>query len=75
VHLGVCLDHAAWDVRRLAADLLGRSPTETALGLLRARLSIEDNPLVCEALERALDASGTRRTPAPGRSGSMPPRS
>jgi HEAT repeat protein len=75
VHLGVCLDHAAWDVRRLAADLLGRSPTETALGLLRARLSIENNPLVCEALERALDASGTRRTPAPGRSGSMPPRS
>jgi HEAT repeat protein len=76
VHLGVCLDHAAWDVRRLAADLLGRVPTETALGLLRARLSIEENPLVCEALARALeDASGTRRTPAPGRSGSRPPSS
>src|SRR5262249_53460892 len=54
-HLGACLDHEAWDVRRLAADLLGRISGESALGLLRARLSGEDSPPVQAAIARALE--------------------
>lgn len=53
-HLGACLDHEAWDVRRLAADLLGRIGGDVANGLLRTKLSIETEPLVREALLRAL---------------------
>jgi HEAT repeat protein len=53
-HLGACLDHEAWDVRRLAADLLGRIGGEVANGLLRTKLAIETEPLVREALLRAL---------------------
>jgi HEAT repeat protein len=53
-HLGACLDHEAWDVRRLAADLLGKIGGEVAHGLLRTKLSIETEPLVREALLRAL---------------------
>ncbi|MFZ5892137.1 MAG: HEAT repeat domain-containing protein [Myxococcota bacterium] len=72
-HLGACLDHDAWDVRRLAADLLGRISGETALGLLRARLSGEDSPPVQAAISRALErAAGQRRSLPPG--GSLRPR-
>ena len=53
-HLGACLDHEAWDVRRLAADLLGRIGGEVANGLLRTKLAIETEPLVREALLRGL---------------------
>ena len=67
-HLGACLDHEAWDVRRLAADLLGRIGGDVANGLLRAKLAIETEPLVREALLRALgDIDGSiyvrRNTP------------
>lgn len=66
-HLGACLDHEAWDVRRLAADLLGRVAGETALGLLRARLAAEDSPPVQAAIARALErAAGIRRSAPPG---------
>lgn len=68
-HLGVCLDHDNWDVRRLAADLLGRSGETGAMGLLRARLTTEREALVREALGRALEslesARGLRHTVPP----------
>ena len=73
VHLGACLDHDAWDVRRLAADLLSRG-SDAAVGLLRSRLRIEENPLVKDAISRALESmAGVRRTPPPAR-GSYRPR-
>jgi HEAT repeat protein len=74
-HLGACLDHDAWDVRRLAADLLGRSGKSDYLGLLRAKLVVENEPLVKEAIVRALGeleaSSGVRRSPPPSRIGSL----
>jgi HEAT repeat protein len=74
-HLGACLDHSAWDVRRLSADMLGRAGGDSAVLLLRARLAAEDNPRVLEAINRALDAgSGMRHTPLPPRAGSLRPR-
>ena len=54
-HLGVCLDHTAWDVRRLAADLLAKSGEASAMGLLRTRMTTEREPLVLEALNRGLE--------------------
>lgn len=77
-HLGAFLDHEAWGVRRLAADLLGQRGGEVAAGLLRAKRATEREPLVREALERALGVlEGTqpsrRSTPAP-RQGSWRPR-
>ncbi len=68
-HLGACLDHEAWDVRRLAADLLGRIGGDVASGLLRTKLAIETEPLVREALLRALgdvDVAGYVRRNTPG---------
>jgi HEAT repeat protein len=66
-HLGACLDHEAWDVRRLAADLLGRVSGEPALALLRARLAAEESPPVQAAISRALErAAGIRRSLPPG---------
>jgi len=53
-HLAACLDHEAWDVRRLAADLLGRIGGDVVVGLLRTKLAVEAEPLVREALLRAL---------------------
>jgi len=77
-HLGACLDHEAWDVRRLAADLLGRIGGDVANGLLRAKLAIETEPLVREALLRALgDLDGSlyvRRNTPPMDPGSWRPR-
>ena len=67
VHLGACLDQSAWDVRRLAADLLGRAPSEASAALLRARLSVEHDPMVKDALARALESSGQRRSRPPRR--------
>ncbi len=68
-HLGVCLDHTAWDVRRLAADLLAKSGEESAMGLLRTRMTAEREPLVLEALTRGLEtlesARGLRHTVPP----------
>jgi len=77
-HLGACLDHDSWGVRRLAADLLGQKGGEVAAALLRAKRATEREPLVKEALERALSfVEGTaptrRSSPAPGQ-GSWRPR-
>lgn len=74
-HYGACLDHEAWDVRRLSADMLGRAGGESAISLLRARLATEDNPRVLEAISRALElGTGMRHTPLPPRAGSLRPR-
>jgi HEAT repeat protein len=74
-HFGACLDHDAWDVRRLSADMLGRVGGESASLLLRARQATEDNPLVQEAINRALETGhGMRHTPLPHRAGSLRPR-
>ncbi|HKO52864.1 MAG TPA: HEAT repeat domain-containing protein [Polyangiaceae bacterium] len=75
-HFGACVDHDAWDVRRLAADMLGRVGGDSASALLRARLASEDNPLVQEAISRALETAygGARHTPLPHRAGSLRPR-
>lgn len=67
VHLGACLDQSAWDVRRLAADLLGREASDASAALLRARLGVEQDPMVKEALSRALEATGQRRSRPPRR--------
>jgi HEAT repeat protein len=72
LHLGAALDHEAWDVRRLAADLLGRYGNPAA-GPLRARLAVEDDALVREAIGRALDLVVGRRSFLPAR-GSLRPR-
>jgi HEAT repeat protein len=72
LHLGAALDHEAWDVRRLAADLLGRYG-KPAAGPLRARLAVEDDALVREAIGRALDRVVGRRSLSPSR-GSLRPR-
>ena len=71
-HLGACLDHPAWDVRRLAADLLGQRVGDAPKRLLRLRLTSEAEPLVQEALQRSLaqleEVLMSRRTvpPPPG---------
>jgi HEAT repeat protein len=67
VHLGACLDQSAWDVRRLAADLLGRAPSDASAALLRSRLAVETDPMVKDALSRALESSGQRRSRPPRR--------
>jgi len=65
-------DHEAWDVRRLAADVLGRYG-EGAVAPLRARLAVEDDPLVREAIGRALESMvGAHRSPLPTRGSYMP---
>jgi HEAT repeat protein len=54
--LGLCLDHASWEVRRVAAELLGHKGDAPARALLRARLEREKDELVREALGLALGA-------------------
>jgi HEAT repeat protein len=71
-HLAVSLDHEAWDVRRLAADVLGRYG-EPAAAPLRARLGSEEDPLVREAIGRALESMvGAHRSPVPTRGSYLP---
>jgi HEAT repeat protein len=71
-HLSVSLDHEAWDVRRLAADVLGRYGEITAAPL-RARLAVEEDPLVREAISRALESMvGAHRSPVPTRGSYLP---
>lgn len=67
--LAECLDHAEWDVRRLAAELLGGIGGDAALGPLRSRLAVETHELTQGELARAIvdaeTASGRRRTAPP----------
>ena len=65
--LGLALTHEAWDVRRLAADCVGRFGGRDAAWLLRDRMLGEGEPLVREAISRALsaiEAPSTARRPA-----------
>jgi HEAT repeat protein len=72
LHLGACLDHEAWDVRRLVADQLARYGAPAA-GPLRARLAVEDDPLVREAIGRALErVLGVRKSTPPTRGSYWP---
>jgi HEAT repeat protein len=52
--LGLCLDHPSWEVRRLAAELLGQAKSPSAEGLLRARYELEGDPIVREAIALAV---------------------
>jgi HEAT repeat protein len=52
--LGLCLDHSSWEVRRLAAELLGQAKSPSAEGLLRARYERESDPIVREAIASAV---------------------
>lgn len=71
-HLSVSLDHEAWDVRRLAADVLARHG-DAATAPLRARLAVEEDPLVREAIGRALESMvGVHRSPVPTRGSYLP---
>jgi HEAT repeat protein len=70
-HVGACLDHEVWDVRRLAAELLGRRSDAAGKHLLRQRLIDEREPLVREEIQRSLaetEGVPVRRTmpPLPG---------
>lgn len=72
--LGHCLEHVAWDVRRLAADMLGQRGGNASKRLLRGRLADEVEPLVKEAIVRGLSeiegfVPARRTTPPPGPSG------
>ncbi|MFO7178041.1 MAG: HEAT repeat domain-containing protein [Pseudomonadota bacterium] len=72
--LTAALEHEAWDVRGLAADLLARLSGTSARGALRSRLLSEDNPAVREAIAHALDRlSGVRRTSLPALGGGRGP--
>lgn len=53
-----CLHHPVWDVRRLAADVLGSQSTETARHALSEHLSIESESIVREAVIRSLGRHG-----------------
>ena len=57
--LGLCLDHASWEVRRVAAELLGQDQSSGARALLRASYERERDPVV-----RAAIASATSIRPA-----------
>ncbi len=54
--IGMALDHAARDVRRLAAELLGQDGSVASHGLLRARLEREKDVGVRVAIAAALSA-------------------
>ena len=64
--IGMALDHAARDVRRLAAELLGQDASGSSHGLLRARLEREKDVSVRVAIAAALSA---RRGGAGGEEG------
>ena len=57
---GTCLDHESWEVRRVAAEVLGQDGGASARALLRAGLEREKDALVREAITSALAAGGTR---------------
>jgi HEAT repeat protein len=52
--LGHCLDHASWEVRRVAAELLGQDKSPGAQALLRARYEREKEPVVRDAIAAAV---------------------
>jgi HEAT repeat protein len=59
-HVGRALEHSAWQIRRLAAEILGAEGGEQALAALRSRLERETDATVREAIMFAQAASGDR---------------
>ncbi len=53
-HLNTGLKHPAWDVRQLAADLLGELGDKRAVASLRAQLEVEQDELVAGTITGAL---------------------
>jgi HEAT repeat protein len=67
--LGLSLDHPSWEVRRVAAELLGQDRSSSAQALLRARYEREKDPIVREAIAAAVSErppSYSTRAPEPG---------
>jgi HEAT repeat protein len=67
-HVAASLDHETWDVRRLAAELLGRKLDPAIRQLLRQRLTMEREPLVRSEIQRSLqefEGSTLRRSIPP----------
>jgi HEAT repeat protein len=50
------MDHPAWEVRRVAAEVLGAEGSDAATALLRARLECETDATVREAIMLSLAA-------------------
>lgn len=65
-----CLVHQEWDVRRLAADLLGSVKNDATVLVLRRRLAEESETMVRDAITRAL---GELEAPMVSRRSSPPP--
>ena len=63
--LGLCLDHASWEVRRVAAELLGQDKSPGAQALLRARYEREQDPIVREAIAAAVSVRPPTETARP----------
>jgi HEAT repeat protein len=64
----VCLSHPVWDVRRLAADVLGSHPSASAREALARHLAAEGESMVREAIVRSLgryEPPGSLRTVPP----------
>jgi len=67
--LGLCLDHGSWEVRRVAAELLGQDKSPGAQALLRARYEREKDPTVRDAIAAAVSvrpSAVTSRAPERG---------
>jgi hypothetical protein len=67
--LGLSLDHASWEVRRVAAELLGQDKSASAQALLRARYEREKDPFVRDAISAAVSvrpSTETARAPERG---------
>lgn len=63
-----CLEHPVWDVRRLAADVLGSHPSASAREALARHLAGEGESVVREAIVRSLgryEPPGSLRTVPP----------
>jgi HEAT repeat protein len=70
--LGFCLDHGSWEVRRVAAELLGQNRGPGAQALLRARYEREKDPVVRDAIATAVSLRPTARAatnPPPSKEG------
>jgi HEAT repeat protein len=75
--LGLCLDHSSWEVRRIAAELLGQDKSSGAQELLRARYEREKDPIVRVAIAAAVsirpmgdaERSASRSVPPGARGG------
>ncbi|MDP8999890.1 MAG: HEAT repeat domain-containing protein, partial [Myxococcota bacterium] len=60
--LGMCLDHGSWQVRRVAAELLGEDKRAAPQALLRARHEREQDPIVRDAIAAAVSLRPAART-------------